>query len=91
MDITDWIPWLLIVFGAPERAQEDYQIVMVEVAADEAECAAMGVEYMNARASADEEASQAQRFVCTRMPARDSFNAALGRWIEKQAEALRPE
>ncbi len=95
MDISGWIPWLLILFFAPENAQDDYQVIKVEIAADEEDCEAIGADYLETQRSADNGADQSYKLLCTPMSELDSFrssyNTAVQRWIEKQANAQRPE
>lgn len=91
MDITDWIPWLLILFAVPADAPDGVQVIKVEIVADEEDCLMQGSDYIEAQEPTDASAGQSLSFACTAIPDRSSFSNAVQRWIEKQARAQQPE
>ena len=91
IDVSDWVPWLLILLVAPEGTPHEHRVEKVQIVADEEDCHAQGAAYILAQDSADADARESNSFLCTAMPDRGAFNDAISRWMEKQVNTLRPE
>lgn len=91
--MIDWIPWLLIVLGWHQDTPEDQQLISVEVVVDQEECETLGARYLGKDGAEAEDLSDTHqyRILCTPMPDRASFNAALERWKQQSREKPQPE
>ena len=90
--MIEWVPWFLVLIAWPGDRVDDQQIVRIEVAVDQDECEALGQKYLQEGiADTPDGAPKPRRFLCSPMPDRASFNAAVARWKARLREAPKPE